>query len=154
MAREITGRHVAFGFVGAFGVIISVNLVMAYSAVSTFPGVVERQPYVASQTFDANRKAQAALGWSVVPSYDAERAALVISVREQATGLPGDVADFSVLVGRATGTTHDLRPEFQRVGDTFVASAPLEPGYWVLMVDAKAADGTAFKQRLRIFVKG
>lgn len=154
MTREITGKMVLTGFVAAFGLIITVNLFMAYSAVSTFPGVVERQPYVASQTFDADRKSQQALGWTVAPAYDADRGALVLSVREEATGLPGDVAELSVLVGRATDASQDLRPEFQRHGDDFIAAARLEPGYWVLMVDARAADGTAFKQRLRIFVKG
>jgi nitrogen fixation protein FixH len=154
MNGEITGRKVLAGFVGAFGVIIAVNLFMAYNAVSTFPGVVEHQPYIASQTFDADRKAQIALGWKLTPTYDAERGALLLSVRETATGLPGDVAELSVLVGRATDASHDIRPEFQRVGDGYVASARLDPGYWILMVDALAGNGTKFKQRLRIFVKG
>ena len=61
--REITGRHVLLGMVGAFGVIITVNVVMAWQAVSTFPGLEVKNSYVASQTFDAERKAQLALGW-------------------------------------------------------------------------------------------
>jgi nitrogen fixation protein FixH len=154
MSKEITGRQVLFGFVGAFGLIIAVNLFMAYNAVSTFPGVVERQPYVASQSFEADRKAQEALGWVVTPLYDAERGALALSIRETASGLPGEVAALSVLVGRATDASNDMRPEFQPIGDDFIAALRLDPGYWVLMIDARAKDGTAFRQRLRIFVKG
>ena len=41
--REITGRHVLFFTVGAFGVIIAVNLVMAFKAISTFPGLEVQQ---------------------------------------------------------------------------------------------------------------
>ena len=55
---ELKGRHVLGIAVGAFGVIIAVNLVMAYQAISTFPGLEVANGYVASQTFDADRKAQ------------------------------------------------------------------------------------------------
>lgn len=62
---EITGRQV-FGFtVGAFAIIIAVNVYMAYSAVSTFPGVEVPNSYVASQNFEAARDAQDALGWTL-----------------------------------------------------------------------------------------
>ena len=39
MARELTGRHVLAITLTAFGVIIAVNLMMAFKAVSTFPGL-------------------------------------------------------------------------------------------------------------------
>ena len=65
MTREIKGWHVLTGFVAAFGIIISVNLVLAYQAVSTFPGLEVKNSYVASQSFDVDRKAQEALGWEV-----------------------------------------------------------------------------------------
>ena len=63
---ELKGKHVLGIAVGAFGVIIAVNLVMAYQAISTFPGLEVANGYVASQTFDADRKAQEALGWTAV----------------------------------------------------------------------------------------
>ncbi len=55
--REIKGRHVLFGFVGAFGVIIGANLTLAFNAVSTFPGLEVKNSYEASQVFDRNKKA-------------------------------------------------------------------------------------------------
>lgn len=154
MTGQITGRKVLAIFVGAFGIIMTVNFYMAYSAVSTFPGLVERSPYIASQTFDVDRRAQAALGWTATTDYDAERGAVVLSIREDATGLPGQVSDVSILVGRPADASFDIRPELQRKGDDFVAAMQLEPGDWIVMLEAKAQDGTAFKQRLRIFVKG
>ncbi|MCB1313657.1 MAG: FixH family protein, partial [Sedimentitalea sp.] len=36
--REFTGKHALLLFVGAFGVIIAVNIALAVSAVRTFPG--------------------------------------------------------------------------------------------------------------------
>jgi len=71
--RKLTGRHVLLIFVAAFGVIISVNLVLAYSAVNTFPGLEVRNSYVASQTFNDRKAAQEALGLSEADS-DAARA--------------------------------------------------------------------------------
>ena len=38
--RRLTGRHVLAIAVGAFGIIIGVNLVMAWQAISTFPGLL------------------------------------------------------------------------------------------------------------------
>lgn len=56
--RKLTGWHVVFGFVAAFGVIITVNLVMAYNAVASFPGLEVKNGYIASQSFDKRRAAQ------------------------------------------------------------------------------------------------
>ena len=60
--REFTGKHMLTVMLGGFGIIIGVNLGMAYLAISTFPGVEARSTYVASQTFEVNRTAQDALG--------------------------------------------------------------------------------------------
>jgi nitrogen fixation protein FixH len=56
---EMTGRKVLAITVSAFGVIIAVNFLLAYKAVSTFPGLEVPNSYVASQTFDADRAAHA-----------------------------------------------------------------------------------------------
>ncbi|WP_086616470.1 FixH family protein [Erythrobacter sanguineus] len=66
--KEFTGRHMAMVFVGGFGIVIAVNLVMASFAVGGFHGVVVENSYVASQNFntwlDAAEKSRA-LGWDV-----------------------------------------------------------------------------------------
>jgi nitrogen fixation protein FixH len=82
--REIKGWHVLAFTVAAFGVIIAVNLVMAYKAISTFPGLEVENSYVASQTFDADRKAQEALGWTVAPGYDGAKGELVLAFTDAA----------------------------------------------------------------------
>ena len=61
--RQFTGKHALAVFVGAFGVIIAVNLVLAYSAVKTFPGLEVKNSYVASQEFNERMHEQQALGW-------------------------------------------------------------------------------------------
>ena len=59
--RPLTGWHVLAMFVAFFGVIIAVNLTLAWQAISTFPGLEVENSYVASQTFDADRRAQVVL---------------------------------------------------------------------------------------------
>ena len=60
----ITGPKAFAIFSSFFVVIIAVNVVMACQAVHTFPGLEVENSYVASQTFDAERQAQEALGWT------------------------------------------------------------------------------------------
>jgi nitrogen fixation protein FixH len=63
---ELTGRHVFAITAGSFGIIIAVNLLLAWKAVSTFPGVEVASSYAAGIGFDARRAAQVALGWQVL----------------------------------------------------------------------------------------
>lgn len=150
---EITGRKVLFFTVGAFGVIITVNLVMAYQAVSTFPGLEVQNSYVASQNFDDARTAQLALGWTMTPDYDPVDKRLFLDFK-QPDGGPAQLSDLSVLVGRTTEAREDQRPEFIYAAGLWTAPLDLAPGRWLLRVSAKAEDGTLFSQRVRLFVKG
>lgn len=149
--RRLTGRHVLAILVAAFGVIIGVNLILAWKAIATFPGLEVKNSYVASQTFDADRAAQEALGWQVQPAY--ENGILSLAIHDKA-GLPAPVAELSVLIGRTTHVQEDVRPELTRQGGVYSAPLTLGPGAWLIHLEAKAADGTAFRQRLDFFVKG
>ena len=60
--RQFTGKNALAVFVVAFGVIITVNLVLAYSAVKTFPGLEVKNSYVASQEFNERLQEHQALG--------------------------------------------------------------------------------------------
>ena len=146
---ELKGRHVLAITVGAFGIIIGVNVVMAVQAVRTFPGLEVANGYVASQSFDAERKAQEALGWTVTPAYDGGRLTLTMT---DAEGLPAQVRKLEVLVGRATEAREDRTPDFVRVAGIWEADVALARGKWMLKVVAEAPDGTIFRQRLELFV--
>ncbi len=151
--QEITGRQVLVFTVSAFAVIIAVNLLLAYKAISTFPGLEVENSYVASQTWDAENKAQQALGWTLTHSYDLAAQELRLSFTD-ATGTPVQLASLEVLVGRTTETTEDRNPEFALVGADYVADTSLNPGKWMMMVVAHAPDGTRFHQRIDLMVQG
>lgn len=145
MARELTGRRVLLITLGAFGTIIAVNLFMAVRAVGTFPGLEVKNSYVASQSFDRDRAAQQALGWTVRPDYDGRE--LVLDIRD-AQGLPAHVQTLEVTVGRPTHMREDQKPEFTYSGGLFRAPLHLAPGLWNIHLTATAPDGTLFRQRL------
>jgi nitrogen fixation protein FixH len=147
---EITGRHVLIVTVGAFAVVIGVNVLMAVKAVSTFPGLEVRNSYVASQTFDADRAAQEALGWTL--RAEVADGALTVALTD-AAGQPAKVVALSGKVGRATSVAEDRSPPFEAVDGVFRAAVDLAPGAWTLWVEATAADGTVFRQRLPLTVR-
>lgn len=149
---RITGRKVLVFTVAAFSVIIAVNVVMAYQAITTFPGLEVSNSYVASQSFDADRSAQTELGWALVPEYDKAAKELRLAFTDKA-GYPAEVTSLSVLVGRTTESREDVRPEFRREAGVFVAGLELPQGKWMMQVEALAVDGTTFRQRINMTVR-
>jgi len=150
---QITGRKVFFFTASAFAVIIAVNVYMATQAIRTFPGLEVKSSYVASQSFDAERKAQAALGWAVAQAYDPALRQISLRITD-AAGAPVQLGQLSVLVGRSTVARDDFSPAFAYQGGAYIADAPLDQGKWVLHLQGYAADGTLFRQRLDLWVKG
>lgn len=151
MTKPLTGRKVLAITVSAFAVIIGVNVLMAFKAISTFPGLEVPNSYVASQVFDAERKAQDALGWTLTESHEGGVLRLAFRDRE---GLPVRVERLAAVVGRTTESAQDLRPDFRWQNGDYIADAPLEPGKWMILLEAYAKDGTRFHQRLDLLVRG
>lgn len=148
--REITGRQVFFVTAAAFGIIIGANLVLAVQAVRTFPGLEVKNSYVASQSFDARRKAQEALGWSVATEITPQgQLRIAFSDRDGRMVQPVSV---EALVGRSTSATEDQRPTLVFDGGAYTAPVSAGRGVWVVRVTAVAEDGTTFEKRLTIRV--
>lgn len=147
--REFTGRHMLMVFVGAFAVIISVNIALAVNAVKTFPGLEVKNSYVASQEFNVRKTAQESLGWSVYASAAGGQVKLEITDRN---GLPVEVAKLSATLGRATHVQDDQSPDFQFNGQAYVAPADLDAGNWNIRMIARDKSGIEFRQRVILHV--
>lgn len=147
--RPLTGRMVFGITVGAFAVIIGVNVVLAVQAVRTFSGLVVPNSYVASQTFDHDRDAQLALGWTlgVSDSDDTLHVALT-----DATGSVVRPQRLSIAVGRPAAAPRDVSPLLVETAQGYGAPLALAPGDWRVEIDALAADGTRFRQRRNLTV--
>lgn len=147
--RELTGGKVLAIFVGGFGTIIAVNLFMAFQAVSTFPGVEVEKSYAHSQTFNDRRAAQQALGWDVVARVEGGAVLLDIS---DASGAVVRPAELRGLFGVVTHQRQDQQLQWEETRTGYAAPIQArENGNWLLKIDARAADGTPFKQRIELY---
>ncbi len=151
MGKPLTGRFVFFCFAGAFGAILAANIALAVAAIGSFPGVEVKNGYVASQSFDRERAAQVALGWSAKADYADGR--LVIRVTDR-MGDPAPLADFALRIGRPTTEAFDVTPEIIESATMEAAEIDLAPGRWRLDMTATGRGGEVFRQHLVIEVKG
>lgn len=149
--NKITGLRFLGFMVGVFGLIIAVNLTLAFKAVETFPGLEVENSYVASQSFDTEMAAQKRLGWTLAHSYKDGQLRLAFT---DSKGQPVRLAVLDVLVGRTTEAKDDTRPVFTDVDGVYTSTEKLQPGKWMMHVEARAEDGTLFRQRLNLFVRG
>lgn len=144
--RKLTGWHVLAMFVGGFGLIIGVNLFMAYSAVSTFPGMEVDSSYADSQTFDDRRLAQEALGWNASVEIPGDGTLVLHLVDE--VGAPVAPAELTALLTRPTNREEDQLLELARVNGAFVAPVVLGDGQWRLRLTGVARDGTEYRHNI------
>jgi len=149
--KPLTGKKVLLIAVASFGVIIAANLVLAVQAVRSFPGLEVQNSYIASQHFNADRDAQEALGWDLAAGLDGDTLVLTFT---DAQGRPVEVASLDATLGRATHVRDDLAPEFTYRAGVFTAPVDLGPGNWNVRLVATAPDGTEFRQRVVLHVRG
>lgn len=150
--RKLTGWHVLAIFVGGFGIIISVNLFMAYNAVSTFPGMEVSSSYADSQSFDERREAQEALGWNASVEVPGDGTLILHLVDD--SGAPVYPADLQALLTRPTNQTEDQLLELTRNRGAFVAPAEVGYGRWRLRLTGMARDGTEYRHNVTFYHRG
>lgn len=151
--RPFTGWHMLALTLSFFGVIIAVNVGLAYKAVTTFPGLEVNDSYVASQTFDQEKTAQEALHWHLKQGYDRSTRQLSLDFTDVA-GTAVTLKDIEVLIGRPTEAAQDQRPAVtQGEGGIYVAAADLPLGKWMLQIVAHARDGTLYQARTFFYVR-
>ena len=150
--KEIKGGHVLAMLIAFFGVIIGVNLVMAWFANSTWSGLVVENGYVASQEFDKNlakARAQEALGWNVGFTFDKN------DIRITFADAKGAKIDSLNLTGKLQRTVTDKEDQVLTFGwmgsGAYTAPARLAPGLWEVEIDGKG-DGVADYHKIFRFV--
>jgi nitrogen fixation protein FixH len=138
-ARPFTGRKLLFIMLGFFGVIISVNLTMAFVARSSWTGFVVQNSYVASQEFNgkaAEARAQAALGWtSHMEIADGHVTYTLTDAGGRAVATRGGIANFR----RPAYASEDESVELAQQPDGALRAAhALRDGIWIgeFLVDA------------------
>lgn len=145
--RKLTGWHVFAMFGGGFGIIIAVNLFMAFNAVSTFPGLEVSSSYADSQTFDERRAAQDALGWNASVSVSGDGETLTLDMRDD-DGAPVAPAELTALLTRPTSREADQTLALERRNGAFVAPVEMQDGRWRLRLTGLARDGTEYRHNI------
>ncbi|MCY4261255.1 MAG: FixH family protein [Rhodobacteraceae bacterium] len=147
--RTLRGQHVFLMIAGAFGIIVIVNIVMAFAAIRTFPGMEVRNSYIASQTFERDRTRQEQLGWQASADYDGSILTITVAA---ADGVPAEVVDFSARIQRPTHQLSDRMPEYIFDGTHHRARITLKPGTWNIHVTGSDRAGLPFRQKLSLWV--
>ena len=144
MITQIKGWHVALAFGLAFGLIIAVNLTLAFNAIRTFPGLEVQNSYVASQSFDRERQAQTELDWQVSARLEGQE--LALTILHQGVAIAPQIEE--AIFGRATSVHRDQSLVFRFDGAQLWAPVVAGPGNWNLILKARADSGVLFQQRV------
>jgi nitrogen fixation protein FixH len=152
--KPLTGWHVLTMLVAFFGVIISVNLTMAWFANSTWSGLVVANGYVASQSFDedlARARAQEALGWKVDLTAGEGRIRITFA---DAQGRKIDSLAISGDLERTVTDKQDQKLAFSASGaGVYSAPATLAPGVWEVEIHARGEGVADYHKIFRFVVK-
>jgi nitrogen fixation protein FixH len=157
---EIRGRHVLIMMLAFFGVIVAVDLVFAYLAISTFTGLDTENAYLKGLRYNETlqaAEAQQDLGWTVKLDHravDDSRVRVSVAIESRAKR-PVEGLDVTALWRRPTHDGHDrsldLRPMGQGRYEAEI-EIPLR-GQWNLRIEATGARGQRYIQEQRIWLK-
>lgn len=152
--RQFTGRHMLVILIAFFGVVIGVNLALAWFANSTWSGLVVANGYDASQSFNADQRrtrAQQAEGWVTRLSHHDGTLTLVFAGKD---GQPLRALYIVAGVGRPTTAAQDQKLAFiETAPGTYVAVAKLAPGIWNVSTDVTGDGEQNYRKTYALIVK-
>lgn len=140
-------------FVGGMGLVVAVNAVLIWAAVSTFTGVSVGHAYDRGLAYNdvlAESARQEALGWQARVRLDAQT--LVVSVRD-AAGEPVGGTLSGVLVRPLEGTRVPLEIRNVSPGEFHAAVTVPKPGQWQAELRMAGPRGERLDIRERVFVR-
>ena len=149
---RFTGTHMLAAILSFFGVIVAVNLTLAYFAAGTWTGLVVKNSYVASQQYNeklAEVRRQRNTGWSSRFGYGAETARFELLARD-GSALRG--FDVKTLFSRPAHENEDIELIMTEADGGYETPVRLAPGVWNVEVTAAAGD-RAYRRLFRLFVK-
>jgi nitrogen fixation protein FixH len=148
--KPLTGFKVLMIALAGFGVVIAANLAMLLAATGSFPGLVVKNSYVASQDFDARTKAQRELGWHASAVHAEDRLTVAMTGR---TGAPLPGLAVTAVVGRPAADRDDIRLELAEGPGGYAAPLALPPGNWRVEITAEGAGGARFEAAAELFIR-
>ncbi len=149
-----TGWHMLVGMCLFFGVVISVNITMAVFAGTSWSGLIVKNTYVASQTFDddvAEVEQMKARGWQSQLAVSPDSVAYSLT-NALDVAVPADKvsAAFKRPVGEEQDRVIDLQPSS---AGGYVADHDLAAGQWLVTVTALKNGKRIYSDVQRVLVR-
>ena len=154
LPQKFTGWHMIGVLVAFFGTIITVNLIMAWFATSSWTGLVVKNSYVASQHFNedtAAKRAQLAMGWKAVPEYRPGELDIFLT---DARTAPLAGAIITARLGRPAFDRDDHTVQFsEKEAGVYTGETELAPGVWIADLTVTGPGGDLWTRTLRFEVR-
>lgn len=156
----IRGKHVLFGVLAMFGVVVAVNMVFVYLAIDTFTGVTTKNPYQEGITYNrvlASRDAQRDLGWRGDVTFGRTAAGeddITVTLQDGAGApLSGLTLDGTLRRPTHDGMDQALTWREEAPGAYRAAVALPRRGNWDLAVTADDGRNPPFEMKTRLWFK-
>ena len=145
--RPLTGRKVLLMALGAFAVVIGANIALVVAATGSFPGLIVKNSYVASQGWDARIEAARALGWTAAAGYGEGRLRVEFTGSD---GAPVEGLEVAAMIGRPARDIADRTVPLAPVDGGYEAKIALAPGNWLARLSVAGAPDFAATARLYV----
>ena len=157
--KSLTGKHVLAIILGFFGIMLAVNMVFLFFALSTFNGGEGGKAYQAGLDYNrtiAAARAQEQLGWS--PRIEATTAGQVTVLLTDRNGAPVIALAVSGDIGRPAADKFTRPLVFKEVRPGTYAAEPgaLDAGNWVVNLSARAnteSEIVIYRAKERLWLK-
>ena len=157
--KKFTGKHALIWISCFFGVMFIANGFFVYYARTSWPGVVEKSPYTASQNFNKTITAaevQEARGWQMALELKRrQNEVFLVVVAKDKNG--NAIEDLTILanVGRPVTETFDHNLTLDRAEDGVYQAkiGTLDPGRWRVKFEALQKDEVKFQSLDTILLK-
>lgn len=149
-----TGRHMLVIMLAFFGVIVAVNVTMAWFARSSWTGFVVENSYVASQQFNtkmAETRAQNARGWT--GRFSLENGTVRFGISD-AQGGAVVLEAVAITFRRPVDDREDHTIVLAKEGSGYAGIDDIADGVWIVEIDADANLPSPYREARRIHVVG
>ena len=156
--RGVRGWHVLASLVAFFCIVIGMNALMVYSAVSTYSGVVAAEPYRKGLHYNERIQAderQQRLRWETALSV--EPTGKIALTFTDADGRRIQHLDVRLMIGRPSTNRQDRTVALVGDGAGYFSAdvAPLSAGAWIAAIEARASatdNEPIFRARRRLWL--
>ncbi len=152
---RFTGYHMAVIMVSFFGVVIAVNLTMAWFAVSSWSGLVAEDTYVASQQFNSRAAAMRAMAATGIHGEVTLAPQLISYTLKQRDGSPAIADSVTAHFKRPVGDHQDFQVELLKASEGNFTLAHVVPvGDWIVEVTSTRNNEIIMHEASRIYMPG